>query len=329
MRLLAVACLLISSTPLETLHADVGSPDVSYESVAPPPEDRGSITLEGSEKNPNPESWIRINGTKGSPSPWWIQTPIGELVVRNVSRASITPFLPPAEKATGAAMIIAPGGGTLVLGMDFQGYQIARWLNERGIAAFVLKYRLVPTPKNQGDFLKLVCLPMPVYSDIIPPKQAMDEEVATREDGFAAVRYLREHAQQWHLSADRIGFIGFSAGAYTAIGVALKADDKSRPNLVACIYGAMWGDLNVPAAAPPLFIAATSDDPLMSSDGAKLFATTYLAWRQAHVAVELHMFDTGGHGFGVAPQGKSSDQWTSLLSHWLREHGFESRSEHQ
>ena len=217
-------------------------------------------------------------------------------------------------------MIVAPGGGTLALSIDQQGYQIARWLNDRGIAAFVLKYRLVPTPANTEPFLKMVGMPMPVYSDVIPPGVSAAEEVATREDALEAVRYVRTHAAQWHLSPDRIGFIGFSAGAYTAVGLALTADEASRPDAVAAIYGTMSGVPDVPAWAPPLFITAAFDDPLNAEDyDSDAYARTYMAWRKARVPAELHLFATGGHGFGIAPQGKSSDQWLTLLDHWLRE----------
>jgi acetyl esterase/lipase len=291
MRLLVLACAIASLAPVMSPRAAPASSDVVYKTVVAPLEDRDAIAIGTHTDNPEPESWMRIVGKMGSASPWWIQTPIGELVVRNVSQAAITPFLPAPAKATGAAMIIAPGGGTLTLGMEQQGYDIARWLNGKGIAAFVLKYRLVPTPKNQDAFLEMVGRPMPVYSDVISPQQSMEEEAATREDGFEAVRYVREHAQRWGLSVDRIGFMGFSAGAYTTLGVALKADDPSRPNLAACIYGVMSGVRGVPSSAPPLFIAASTDDPLMDSSGAKSFVDTYLAWRQAHIPVEFHMFD--------------------------------------
>ena len=286
----------------------------------PPSEEANAIRLSGKSENPNPEMWLRMRGTEAAP--WWLG-PTGRIVVRNVSQATLTPFAPDSAKANGAAMIVAPGGGTLVLGMELQGYQIARWLNERGITAFVLKYRLVPTPKDPGAFLTIVERPRPNYAEIISEKQAREEAIATHEDGLEAVRYVRAHASQWKISADRIGFVGFSAGAYTAVGVALNADTRSQPNLVALIYGTMPGRLTVSASAPPIFIAASSDDPLYSiGGGADTYLDTYLAWQQAHAPAELHMFGTGGHGFGITPQQKSSDQWLDLFDHWLREQGF-------
>jgi len=303
-----------------SLHARSNEPGGAWEAAPPPPEQARAISLSGRSDNVQPENWLRLRGTAAAP--WWVG-PTGTLVVRNVSQATLTPFLPDPSKATGAAMIVAPGGGTLVLSMDTQGYQIARWLNERGIAAFVLKYRLVPTPARTDLFLKMVGMPRPVYSDVIPPGQSQAEEIATREDASEAVRYVRSHSSQWKLSRDRIGIIGFSAGAYTAVGLALNADEASRPNAVAAIYGTMSGPLHVGSFTPPLFLAAAFDDPLNAEDFASdPYSQTYLAWRRARVPAELHIFDTGGHGFGVAAEGKSSDQWLGLLDHWLREHRF-------
>jgi len=284
--------------------------------IAPPPEDHSAIRLDGDRStNPTPESWFNLRGNDASGF-------TGAMITRNVSEASITPFLPDPSKATGAAILVEPGGGTVVLSMDAQGYRIARWLNERGIAAFVLKYRLVPTPANPDEFVRMLQRLSSPYDgpQAISAEQARDEEAATLQDGLAAIRYIRAHSSQWRIAADRIGIIGFSAGAYGALNVALRSTMDSRPNLVAAIYGALPDGATVTAAAPPAFIAAATDDPQVPSMQS---IRTYSAWREANVPAELHIFDTGGHGFGTAPQGKSSDQWTSLLDHWLRERGFE------
>jgi acetyl esterase/lipase len=310
-------CFIVAMLPATSWSSDVA---LAFEEIAPPPQEANAIKLSGKSENPAPETWLRMRGTKAPP--WWLG-PCGSSVVRNVSQAALIPFLPHPAKATGAAVILAPGGGTLVHCMDIQ-YQMAKWLNDRGIAVFVLKYRLVPTPKDLDAFLGVVERRSPIaYSDIVPEKTQFEESAATHEDGLEAVRYLRAHASQLKISPDRIGLMGFSAGGFTAAGVALQADDQSRPNIVALIYGAMPGELTVDAKAPPIFIAATSDDPLYSIGGSiGPYLSTYRGWQQAHVSAELHMFDTGGHGFGIAPKGESSDQWTSLLDHWLRERGF-------
>jgi acetyl esterase/lipase len=320
-----VTSLVLGMGGPTSVYANARGTGPLVEEIPPPPEERNAIPLPGKSVNPNPEVWVRIR--ENEVSQWWVG-PAEGLVVRNVSQATLTPFLPDSTKATGAAVILAPGGGTVVLGMELQGYQIARWLNDRGIAAFVLKYRLVPTPKKLSAFLKFMQPGTLRYSDLVPEKQQMEEEIATREDGLEAVRYLRSHAARWKISPDRIGFMGFSAGGYTAVGVALQGDASSRPNLVALIYGTNTGGLTVTASAPPVFIAATSDDPLYALGGSvDGFLNTYRAWQQAHIPAELHVFATGGHGFGIAPRGSSSDQWTGLLDHWLRERGFIRKSD--
>ena len=319
----AATCLALAMTPATSRSADAHSAGPSFEEIAPPPEEANAIGLSRKSENPAPETWLKMRGTKAPP--WWLG-PCGPLVVRNVSQAALIPFMPDPAKATGAAVILAPGGGTLVHCMDSQ-YQMAKWLNDRGIAVFVLKYRLVPTPKDLVAFLGIVERRPPiVYSDIVPEKTQLEESAMTHEDGLDAVRYIRTHAARFNVSPDRIGFMGFSAGAFTAVGVALQVDKPSRPNIVVLMYGTMPGLLTVDGAAPPIFIAATSDDPLYSI-GASVdpYLNTYRAWQQAHIPAEIHMFCTGGHGFGIAPQGKSSDQWTALLEHWLREQGFARR----
>jgi acetyl esterase/lipase len=209
--------------------------------------------------------------------------------------------------------------------MDAQGYRIARWLNERGIAAFVLKYRLVPTPANPDEFVRMLQRLSPPYDGppAISAEQARDEEVATLQDGLAAIRYIRAHSSQWRIAPDRIGIIGFSAGAYGALNVALRSTTDSRPNLVAAIYGALPDGATVTAAAPPAFIAAATDDPQVPSMQS---IKTYSAWREANIPVELHLFQNGGHGFGAQARTKSSDQWLGLFDHWLELQGFEGSS---
>lgn len=314
---IALACAL--ATALTPRLADAQR-QLAFEEIAPPVEDSNAIKLSGKSKNSTPETWLRMRGAK-APA-WWLG-PCGSLVIRNVSQAALIPFLPDPAKATGGAVILAPGGGTLVHCMDTQ-YQIAKWLNERGIAAFVLKYRLVPTPKDVGAFLDVVERHQPMlFSDVVSEQTQIEESANTHEDGLEAMRYLRTNASKWNLSTDHIGFIGFSAGGFTATGVALQADGASRPDAVALIYGVMPGDFTVSASAPPIFIAATSDDPLYSIGGSvDPYLSTYRAWQHAKVPAELHMFGTGGHGFGVTPRGKSSDQWLALLDNWLRDRGF-------
>jgi acetyl esterase/lipase len=233
----------------------------------------------------------------------------------------LTPFLPNEKNATGAAVIIAPGGGGVELSMETQGYQVVRWLNERGIAAFVLKYRLVPTPKETSKFLELITKESgTALEGVVSAKAAADAAAAATQDGLDAVSYLRRNAAKWHLRGDRIGLLGFSSGAFTSINVVLACDENNRPDLVGLAYGALadW-DEKIPASAPPASIAAATDDHQVPAVQGLMI---YKAWLQAKVPAELHVFETGGHGFGVARKGTSSDQWLELFDNWLREHDF-------
>ncbi len=190
-----------------------------------------------------------------------------------------------------------------------------------GIAAFVLKYRLVPTPKETSKFLELITRESgTALEGVISAKDASDAAIAASQDGLDAVAYIRSHASQWHLRPDRIGLLGFSSGAFTAINVILASDSRNRPNLVGLVYGALadWNE-KIPSSAPPAFIAASTDDHQVPAvQGAMI----YKAWVQASIPAELHMFETGGHGFAIGKTGNSSDQWLDLFDNWLRHHDF-------
>jgi len=238
-------------------------------------------------------------------------------VVTNVSQPSLTAFLP--EAGNGAAVIIAPGGGFHALSINSEGNDVARWLNEHGVAAFVLRYRLVPT---EGEA---------VAEMMRKPQQQtradMDSVVPLAgADGLAALRLVRSRADEFGIDPERLGFMGFSAGGAVAIVTATQYDASSRPAFVAPIYagGNDMGSLIVPADAPPLFIAAATDDQLG-------LATTsivlYNKWLDAKKPVELHMYASGGHGFGMRRQDLPSDSWIDRFGEWLTAAGFTSGSD--
>jgi acetyl esterase/lipase len=283
LRILAtVSLILLSVHGIERVSAAEASlGGYTVVPMPPPVEDGSAIVLSGKSENPLPETWSDIQGPEEAT--WFT----GKRFVRNVAQPSITPFLPEPARATGAAMIVAPGGGTVVLQMEREGYSVARWLNQRGVAA--------------------------------SQKQAATEEAATLQDGLEAIRYVRTHASQWHLSRDRIGIVGFSAGAYTSLGVALRSNGESRPNLVASIYGSLPGGLTVTASAPAVFIVGATDDPQVPAAES---VRTYMSWRLANAPAELHLFQKGGHGFGAEATGTSTDQWLPLFDRWLRDNGF-------
>ena len=223
-------------------------------------------------------------------------TPVGT-VVMNVVTPTLTSFLPDKANATGTGVIIAPGGAFVALAVSLEGTDAARWLQQRGIAAFVLKYRVVEK-KQQG----------------IPQ---MDMDTAGRygiADGIQALKVVRQHAREWGVSPDRIGFLGFSAGGMVASAAVLQPDSAARPNFAALIYGAPFGAMpRIPPNLPPLFLAWAQDDPIALQPIVR-FRDALAA---AGVKPEIHVFSSGGHGFGMKKQGTTSDYWIELFYHWL------------
>lgn len=223
---------------------------------------------------------------------------------------SIYVFLPAPEKANGAAMIVAPGGGNTQLVIDKEGWEMADWLNSIGVAAFVLKYRLAKAPGVTYT------LPGEVYAD------------AAR-----SVRLVRAHAEEWHLDPKRIGFSGFSAGGQVAGMIETKFDagnpsatdpvehQSSRPDFNVIIYpGARPNGFPVPKDAPPAFLVCADDD----RSHVEVTAKFYLELEAAHVPAELHIYASGGHGFGLRPSktGAPVATWPDRLKDWLAERGF-------
>jgi len=242
--------------------------------------------------------------------------PFENRAARNVSRPTLTAFLPDPAVATGTAVIVCPGGAFHFLSMDSEGVDAARWLASRGVAAFVLKYRLIPTPEPLEDFMAQV---ERAFTDR-EWMRGMSHRHATLAiaDGRQAMTVVRQRAAEWGISPDRIGILGFSAGGRVTAGVSLEHDESSRPDFAAAIYGALWEDLAVPADAPPLFVAVANNDELAADHCVDLFS----AWRSAGHPDELHVFADGGHGFGMKEQGLPSDRWIDLFGEWLRAQGL-------
>jgi len=247
---------------------------------------------------PGSESWTHKEMTVAD-------TPLGT-VVFNVVTPTLTAYLPDKSKATGAGVIIAPGGAFVALAIDLEGNEVARWLQQRGIAAFVLKYRIMEK-KGQG----------------IPAGMNMDEAGKFGiADGIQAVKVVRDHSSEWGVAKDRIGFVGFSAGAMVASGVLLQTDAGARPNLVAMIYGGPFGVMPaIPPKLPPMFMAWAQDDPLVLAPIVKF----YDALKAAGHKPEVHIYGTGGHGFGMRKQNTSSDHWIDEFYYWLEAQGFTKR----
>ena len=232
-------------------------------------------------------------------------------VVHNVTEPTLTAFLPNPSVASGTAIIVCPGGAFHMLAIDHEGLDVARWLSARGVAAFVLKYRLVPTAMRDEDFVKQIqSLPDP---NKLKELTGQIEPLAIA-DGQQAMKVVRQRASKWRIDPNRIGIMGFSAGGRVTIGVVLEHDVESRPNFAASIYGALWEEIIVPADAPALFIALATDDEIAVEPGVAL----YRAWRAAGQPVELHIYSQGGHGFGMRKQGLPADHWIDRFGEWLQ-----------
>jgi acetyl esterase/lipase len=238
------------------------------------------------------------------------------LMVYNVTRPTLTPFLPNPNKATGAAIVVAPGGAFMALALEHEGWTVARALADRGIAAFVLKYRLVATPHNEADrgpFASTMLkqeIGHPMESGLLRQSKAPD-------DARAALAMVRANAAKWHIDPARVGIVGFSAGAMTARRIALDSPSAERPAFVGYIYGPQDEEA-VPVDAPPLFDAIALDDPLFPSKGFPIAA----AWHAANRPVEIHGYQQGSHGFGLGNPGTTNALMLDELVRWLGMNGF-------
>jgi len=236
----------------------------------------------------------------------------GELTISNVHKPSITPYLPAEGKATGAAVIVAPGGGHSILCVTHEGSNVAEWLAEHGIAAFVLKYRLA---KEEGS------------------SYTVDDHAVA--DMQRAIRLVRSRASEWHIRPEALGVMGFSAGGEVCAISSMKFrpasnDDpdsvdpldrmSDRPDFQALIYPGRSNRIVPFAESPPAFLAASANDRPDISEG---LTKVYLDFKAAKVPVELHLYSSGGHGFGYRP-GKTSpeSQWILRFEDWLKERKF-------
>lgn len=208
--------------------------------------------------------------------------------IRNITRPVMTAYL--AERPNGTGILIAPGGGFRHLAIDKEGHDVARWLNTLGISAFVLEYSAGADPDRA-----------------IVVKQSL-------ADARQAMAILRTRAEWLRIEPARLGIMGFSAGGYLAADLGLRYTPESRPAFVAPIYPAAPPELNVPADAPPAFFAGAHDDGLTAGHMIPL----YLAWAKAKRPAALHVFPTGGHGFGFRKTGVGADGWPDRFAEWLR-----------
>ena len=268
-------------------------------------------------KAPGSEQWLVPESTTVSAS--------GDRIVANVSEPTLAVFLPEQAIANGTAAIIAPGGALRVLGMDNEGTRVARWLNTKGIAAFVLKYRtLQQAPGARGGPPPGMGAPAggPRQELVIRNANAnpAPDDAALTEvqhmaiaDAQAALRLVRGNAAAWQIDPARIGIVGFSAGGGVGVGTALAARTDASPDFLVSLYGPSLMDVNVPDHAPPLFIAVGATHFNVTSGCLALFA----AWKAAGKPAEIHVYDQVSAGFGMAPRGLPVDGWKDRLYEWL------------
>lgn len=233
----------------------------------------------------------------------------------NVTVPTMTPVLPNPGKATGAAVLVAPGGAFMSLSMDTEGFQVARWLADRGIAAFVLKYRLNPSPNSAGDFMAAMGQRMAAATHVEQVPEI--KEPRATQDALRALALIRSGAAKWHVDPARVGMIGFSAGAMTTLQSVLAGEGAARPAFLGYIYGPIT-PVVVPAGAPPMFAAIALDDGLFGRQGFGIID----AWRKADVPVELHAYQRGDHGFGIGRPGTTSSLVMDEFRLWLQTNGF-------
>jgi len=238
-------------------------------------------------------------------------------VVTNVTKPTLTVFKPSPESKNGTAIVVCPGGGFMALSITSEGTDVAKYLAAKGVTAFVLKYRLAHTGEDgTQEFTDLYEKDKPKFQETISKVIPL-----TIADGLAAVTYVRQHASELGIYADRVGIIGFSAGGTVSAGVAYRYAPEGRPAFVAAIYAAAGRlkDNPVPADAPPMFIAAATDDNLgLAPDSVAL----YQKWTEAHKPAELHMYAKGGHGFGMHKHNIPADHWIDHFADWLDVQGF-------
>ena len=252
--------------------------------------------------------------------------------ISGVVTPSITVYLPDATKATGTAVILCSGGGLMSHSWGTDVINMAQWLNERGIAAIGLKYRTRIMSGNNpgmgagrpmgGGAARQMALSASVteFSKISRSNANPDtsEEGIKNinnaiNDALRAMEIVREHATEWHINPNKIGYLGFSAGGGVGIGATVRADNAHRPAFLATIYGPSLIDVDVPQNAPKLFIATRGDHHNVAAG----LVSLYLDWKRAGANAEMHLYDDGTGPFGPDDPGNTSGTWRESFYRWL------------
>lgn len=256
----------------------------------------------------------------------------GDRVIANVREPTLTVFLPEPSAANGAAVIIAPGGALRVLGFDNEGVKVAEWLNERGIAAFVLKYRTLQVdPDAPPPAAPPAGMAGPGRTELVirnananpaPGNAALDEVLRFAiADAQEALKLVRARADEWNVDESRVGLMGFSAGGGVAVGTAMAPAGDAYPDFIATLYGPSLMDVELPDHAPPLFIAVGNAHFNVTNGCLALFA----AWKAADKPAELHVYDQVSGGFGMGIRNLPVDDWIERFHEWMSARGLTPR----
>ncbi|MCL4201253.1 MAG: alpha/beta hydrolase [Pirellulaceae bacterium] len=291
----AVFCLALANLPLLAAESSTEAPTMNVWPATAPGE-KGDI---GEEKLMPPQG----------------EKPVDRL--SNVSVPTITVYKPAKDKDTGTAVLICPGGGYNILAMDLEGTEVADWLNSIGVTGIVLKYR-VPRRKDQ------------------------EKHLAPLQDAQRAMSLVRRHAEEWGIAKDRIGILGFSAGGHLSATASTNFDRRAyelidevdqlscRPDFTVLVYpayltgegaaasGALAPEIRVTAETPPTFFAHAGDDRISPENSIAM----YLALKRAGVPGELHVYSSGGHGFGLRPSEQQCSTWPQSCERWMRSRGL-------
>jgi acetyl esterase/lipase len=241
----------------------------------------------------------------------------GQRVIRlgNVSKPTLSVFKPAAEKDTGAAVLVCPGGGYHILALDLEGAEVCEWLNSIGVTGVLLKYR-------------------------VPKRPGLEKDAVAIQDAQRAMGLVRQHAGDWGLDARRLGVLGFSAGGHLSAALSTRFELRSyapvdaadqlscRPDFAVLIYPGyltdkeqgdrVAADLPLSTNTPPMFLAMSQDDPVRVENVLQFGA----ALQAAKVPFELHVYPTGGHGYGLRRTDNPVTSWPDRTADWLRANGW-------
>lgn len=296
-KLMLAGCILLTSALALAQDGKMYPMDAPKEPRAIP------LNTGGVANQPAQESWFRQ----------W-----GDPMARNITKATLTPFLADPKKANGTSIIVAPGGGFMWLSMGNEGWEVAEALAARGINAFVLKYRLQPTLDSLDDFEKQMNQRMADAGKAAKdgaPRRPNNDFTNQLQDAEAAYEMIKSRAKEWNVDVNKIGMVGFSAGARLTMETALQSK-KAKLAFIAPIYGSLEA-VEVPKNAPPMFFVVATDDFLFHGK-----TDLIKSWFDAKIPVEFHLYQNGGHGFGLGNPDRTSNKWFDSFMYWLEVNKF-------